>query len=261
MSSTLRPPVDPVGTDFDAPTITPDLASDDGALPAAAQAQVFIVIAAFHEAPAIAAVVHGLRAAGWRHVVVVDDGSEDATSSEAAAAGALVLRHALNRGQGAALQTGIAFALRRGAGVVVTFDADGQHRPEDLPGLIAPILSGEVDVVLGSRFLGHQGAVPWRRRLLLRAARRFQRWTSGLALTDAHNGLRALSRRMALQFNLRMDRMAHASELVDQIAASGLRWREVSVHVVYTDYARAKGQRGWAAARVLRDYLLGRLLG
>ena len=230
-------------------------------MPSAARAGVFVVIAAYRAAPAIASVVRELLAADWPRVVVVDDGSDDATGAEAAAAGAMVLRHVLNRGQGAALQTGIAFALRRGARVIVTFDADGQHRPEDLPGLVAPVLCGEVDVVLGSRFLGHEGAVPWRRRLLLRAARQFQRWTSGLALTDAHNGLRALSERMAARLCLRMDRMAHASELVDQVALSGLPWREVSVHVAYTDYARAKGQRGWAAVRVLRDYVVGRLLG
>jgi glycosyltransferase involved in cell wall biosynthesis len=223
---------------------------------------VAVVIAAWHEAAVIGAVVGGLRAAGWPRVVVVDDGSTDGTAAAARAAGAHVLRHAVNRGQGAALQTGIRYALGLGAEAIVTFDADGQHRPEDLPALVAPVLAGEVDAALGSRFLGHADAVPPARRALLAGARAFTWLTTGLRLSDAHNGLRALSRRLCAEhLELRLDRMAHASEIIDQIAASGLPWREVSVRVEYTAYARAKGQRASAALRVAFDYLLGRLLG
>ena len=225
------------------------------------RARVCIVIAAFQEAGAIGDVVHGLRSAGWTRVVVVDDGSDDETSAKAREAGAIVARHLINRGQGAALQTGISVALRLGAPVVVTFDADGQHRVQDLDALVGPVLRGEVDAAMGSRFLGHQDAIPAARRVLLRAARLFTLLTSGVRLTDAHNGLRALSAAMAGQIDLRLDRMAHASEIVDQIVGSGLRFREVSVRVEYTDYSRAKGQHGSAALRVATDYLLGRLLG
>ncbi len=224
------------------------------------QQGVFVVIAAYHEAAVVGDVVAGLRAAGWHDVVVVDDGSSDDTAGAAHGAGAHVLVHPLNRGQGAALQTGISYALQQGAEIVVTFDADGQHRVEDLPKLIAPIRAGRAHAALGSRFLEHADAVPPARRLLLKGAILFSRLFSGARLTDAHNGLRALSRELAAQLDITLDRMAHASELIDQIVRTGLPYEEVSVRVHYTDYSRAKGQRAGAAVRIAIDYLLGRIL-
>ena len=219
-------------------------------------ANVFVVVPAFNEAEAIGAVLAELRAGGAT-VVVVDDCSADRTAAVAREAGAIVLRHAVNRGQGAAIQTGIAYALRRGAEIVVTFDADGQHDAGDLDALVAPIRAGRADVVLGSRFLG-SNEVPAARRLLLRMAILFTRVTSGLRLTDTHNGLRAFSRRAAATIDIKLDRMAHASELMDQIRRGGLRYAEVPVRVRYTPYARRKGQRGVHALRVAFDYFVGR---
>jgi polyprenyl-phospho-N-acetylgalactosaminyl synthase len=235
--------------------------ADLAPLSAADRARVWLVVPAYNEGSAIAVVIRGVLDAGWPHVVVVDDGSADATADVALHAGAHVLRHVLNRGQGAALQTGLRYAAACGADVVVTFDADGQHRVDDLPAMVAPVLAGEVAATLGSRFLGHQDAVPVMRRLVLRAARLFGTVTSGVRLTDAHNGYRALSRAMVQRIDLKLDRMAHASEIVDQIAHSGLGYREVSVRIEYTDYSRNKGQRGSAAVKIALDYLLGRLLG
>ncbi|MGD8859786.1 MAG: glycosyltransferase family 2 protein [Myxococcales bacterium] len=230
-------------------------------LPAEVRGGTYIVIAAFNEGPAIAAVVSALRAAGYDHVVVVDDGSGDDTGAQALSGGAVVLTHMVNRGQGAALQTGIAYALRRGARYVVTYDADGQHQPGDLPALIAPIAAGEVEICLGSRFIEDTAEnMPLRRRLVLKLAVLFTWLTSGLRLTDAHNGFRALSRKAASRIDLHLDRMAHASEIVDQIRQSGLAYREVPVHIRYTDYSMAKGQRSTAAFRIAFDYLIGRLM-
>jgi glycosyltransferase involved in cell wall biosynthesis len=221
--------------------------------------KLFVVIAAYNEAAVIGRVVRELRAV-YPNVVVVDDGSSDDTWRSAREGGATVLRHALNRGQGAALQTGISYALREGAELVVTFDADGQHRVQDVAALAGPIARGEVEICLGSRFLADAGAVPFRRRLLLAAAIVFTRMTSGLKLSDAHNGLRAFSRRAASCIDIQLDRMAHASELIDQIRSSGLSYCEVPVRIHYTDYSLAKGQRSSAALRVAWDYLIGRLL-
>ena len=220
-----------------------------------------MIIAAYHEQAAIGEVVRELIDAGWGDVVVVDDGSADDTAAAARAAGAHVLVHPINRGQGAALQTGITWALSEGAEVLVTFDADGQHRVEDLPAMVAPIQQGEVHACLGSRFLEHADAIPLSRRILLRGAVLFSRVMSGASLTDAHNGYRALSRQMAQRLDITLDRMAHASELIDQVVRSGLPWREVSVRVRYTDYSRANGQRAGAAFRIVFDYLMGRMLG
>src|SRR5205807_7673808 len=130
-------------------------------------------------------------------ILVVDDGSDDRTGEIAASAGAIVIRHPINLGQGAALQTGIEVALSAGANVVVTFDADGQHRRDDIWKLIDALADRGVDFALGSRFLGRALGIPATRRWLLRVATLFTRLTTGLDVTDAHNGLRAMTRRGA----------------------------------------------------------------
>ncbi len=219
----------------------------------------FIIIPGYNEESVIGAVIFEL-VSSWPNVIVVDDGSRDATGAVAREAGATVLTHILNRGQGAALQTGIAYALRCNAQIVVTFDSDGQHRPEDVDRLVEPIIAGRAEVVLGSRFLGTTENMSWRRRMLLRAAIVFTRLSSGARVTDTHNGLRAFSRDAASRIRIELDRMAHASEIIDQIAARGLRFVEVPVHVRYSDYSRRKGQSGLGAFRVLFDYILGRWL-
>jgi glycosyltransferase involved in cell wall biosynthesis len=219
---------------------------------------VWIVIAAYDEGDVIADVVRTLVKDKYE-VVVVDDGSRDATGARARAAGATALRHAVNRGQGAALQTGLRYALQHGARILVTFDADGQHSAEDIPRLVAPIREGRVDVVLGSRFLEHAAGVPRARRALLRLAVVFTGVMSGIRLTDAHNGIRALSRRAAEQLDLQLDRMAHASEIIDQLVGTGLPLVEVAVKVRYTAYSLEKGQHAGNAARIACDYLLNKL--
>jgi glycosyltransferase involved in cell wall biosynthesis len=221
-------------------------------------AQVFVVIAAYNEAKVIARVVSEVAGAGYR-VVVVDDGSADDTADRALAAGAAVLRHPFNLGQGAALQTGIDYALAQAADVVVTFDADGQHRCVDISRLVAALTQQQVDFVLGSRFLGRSPNLPPLRRLLLKAATVFTRLTTGLALTDTHNGLRAMTRRGAAAIRLRQNRMAHASELLSQIGASGLAYVEQPVTIEYTAYSLAKGQSMRDAVFILLDLFARRL--
>jgi len=220
---------------------------------------IFVVIAAYNEGPVIGRAVSELRSE-YPHILVVDDGSGDETALIAHAAGAVVLRHVLNRGQGAALQSGITYALRHGADVIVTFDADGQHRPGDVARLVAPILSGEVEATLGSRFIDNGENVPWTRRLLLSAGILFTWITTGARLSDTHNGLRAFSRKAAKSIDIQLDRMAHASELIEQIHRSGLRYKEIPVRVAYTEYSLAKGQRATGAMRIALDYLLERIL-
>jgi glycosyltransferase involved in cell wall biosynthesis len=164
-----------------------------------------------------------------------------------------VLRHAINLGQGAALQTGIDYAVRRGAKHVVTFDADGQHSVEDIPELIAALATH--DVALGSRFLGKQViGVTRKRRVFLRTATSISNRLSGMKLSDAHCGLRAFRATAAPSLRITQDRMAHASELLRKIQTSGLRVQEVPVTVKYTDYSMRKGQSGFQAIRILFDY-------
>ncbi len=227
--------------------------------PELAVADVCVVIAAYREGAVIADVVRELRA-NWPTVVVVDDGSDDETEQRAREAGAIVLRHVINRGQGAALQTGISYALRIGAQIIVTYDADGQHRAEAVEDLVRPIVSGQAEAVFGSRFIQDASDIPWARRCLLRAAVLFTRLTTGAHVTDAHNGLRAFDRRTAERVQLRLDRMAHASEIIDQLTSAGVKYVEVPVAVRYTAYSRAKGQSGAAALRILWDYMLSKVI-
>jgi glycosyltransferase involved in cell wall biosynthesis len=218
-----------------------------------------VIVPAFNESSVIGPSVRSLRSR-FAHVVVVDDGSVDATASSALAAGAVVLRHAVNAGQGAALQTGIDYALARGAAYVATFDADGQHQVEDLVTMLAALQGGSQDIVLGSRFLGHAEGLPLARRFVLKAAVWFTNLTTGLRLTDAHNGLRVMTDSAARRLHIRQDGMAHASELIEQVGRLGLRYAEVPVTITYSDYSKAKGQRLSNSFLILRDLFAGWLL-
>jgi glycosyltransferase involved in cell wall biosynthesis len=214
----------------------------------------WVVIAAFNEGPAIRGVVERVVSDGWR-CVVVDDGSRDDTGAAAEAGGAVVLRHVLNRGQGAALQTGIDYAVERGARIVVTFDADGQHRIEDVPGLVAALdEGGGADVALGSRHLGGVVGAKASRRHFLKMATVASNRMSGMQLTDAHCGLRAIRAEVVPRLRITKDRMAHASELLRKLKTSGVRVVEVPVVVAYTEYSMSKGQSGFGAVRILFDY-------
>jgi polyprenyl-phospho-N-acetylgalactosaminyl synthase len=228
-------------------------------LPDSVCQSIYIVIAAYNEEATIGEVVRSLKDY-YPHVVVVDDGSEDDTWNKAYREGAETLRQVVNRGQGAALQTGIEYSLRNGAQYIVTFDADGQHSVRSIPRLIWPIINGEAEIVLGSRFISDTDSVPRARRLLLGAAILFTRLTSGTRLTDTHNGMRAFSRRAAEMLDIQLDRMAHASEIIDQVVRSRLPYTEVPVQITYTQYSQAKGQGAAASFRVVFDYLIGRLL-
>jgi glycosyltransferase involved in cell wall biosynthesis len=222
-------------------------------------ADVSVVVPAYNEAQRVAAVVAGLRP-HFGSVIVVDDGSTDETADLARAAGASVVRHPDNLGQGAALQTGFAFALTDPAmRHVVTFDSDGQHRVEDALSLLATARETGVDVVLGSRFLEPGNAVPRARRAVLRAGVAFTRATTRLAVTDTHNGLRVLNRRAVAAIDLTLPDMAHASQLLGLVARRGLSWTEAPVVIDYADQTRRRGQSNVNALNIVFDLALERL--
>jgi glycosyltransferase involved in cell wall biosynthesis len=217
-----------------------------------------VVVPAFNERRQIALVVGQLLPRCSR-CIVVDDGSSDGTADAAAAAGAVVLRHMVNRGQGAATLTGIRYALLDGPDVIVSFDADGQHDAEDLPALVAPILAGRADIALGSRFLGRTEGMPRSRRLLLRGGILFTRAFSGIRVTDVHNGLRAWSRNAAGQLTITLDGMAHASEILDQIRTHRWRFVEVPSTIRYSEYSLRKGQSAFNSIRIVAELIMQRL--
>lgn len=219
----------------------------------------WVIVPALNEAQVVRRSVNELRDV-FTNVVVVDDGSADATAAEAQAAGAVVLIHPVNLGQGAAIQTGIEFALSRNAEFVATFDADGQHSVQDLQTMLHALCDRDLDIVLGSRFLGRAEGMSRTRGWLLMAARAFTNLTTGVRLTDAHNGLRLMTAATARRIRIRQDRMAHASELISQIGRLGLKVGEVPVTIAYTEYSMAKGQRMSNSFRVVLELFTGWLL-
>lgn len=193
----------------------------------------------------------------FENIVCVDDGSSDASVTEAAAGGAIVVRHPTNLGQGAALRTGLDYALQDPrADYFVTFDADGQHQVADVEGMLERLDAGDLDIVVGSRFLDGRTKPGVLKRVVLKFAVLFERLTTGVRLTDAHNGLRAMNRTAAAGIVIEQNRMAHASEFVAEIGRKHLRYAEYPVHVVYTDYSRSKGQSIWNSVNILSDLFL-----
>ena len=220
--------------------------------------KVWVIIPAYNEGSMIGSVVGSVKRY-FPNVVVVDDASADRTAYVAKNAGARVLRHPINLGQGAALQTGFDHALAAGASHIVTLDADGQHHIEDVPLMLDRLVASGADLALGSRFLGKAIGMSQGRRWLLQAATLFTRITTGLSLSDCHNGLRVLTARAAGTLSLRQNRMAHASEILNGIKRHRLSYVEVPVTISYTDYSRQKGQTFSDAFVICRDLIAAKL--
>lgn len=218
--------------------------------------KIFIVIPAYNEEKTISGVVAGLKKEGYRNVVVVDDCSSDSTAEIAKKAGAAVLRHIINRGQGASLRTGMDYALKRGAGIIVNFDADGQHNPKEVKDIIRPVIKGKADVALGSRFLNKKSNVPVAKKIVLKLGVVFTFIFSGIWLTDAHNGFRAFSRKAAQRIEIKQDRMEHASEIIDQIKRKNIRYKEVPVTITYS----GRSQSPLNSIRIAARLIWGRFL-
>jgi len=218
--------------------------------------EVWLVVPLYNEARVIGDVVRTARVV-FPHIVCIDDGSTDNGAAEAAAAGAVVVRHPVNLGQGAALQTGFEYALSMpGMRWVVTFDADGQHQVQDVVAMLDKARSEGLDVVFGSRFLDERTQAGPLKRVVLQLAVAYTNLTTRTRLTDAHNGLRVISRPVVERIDITQNRMAHASELVAQIGAMDVRYGESPVHILYTDYSRSKGQSLWNAVNILVELIL-----
>lgn len=217
------------------------------------------VIPAFNEEKAIGNVLADLKGK-VDLAVVVDDGSCDNTAKVVGNFGVLVLSHIINCGQGAALQTGIDYCLKNGVDIIVTFDADGQHDPADIKTLVEPLANNQADIVLGSRFIKKQNlGMPALKYLVIKLAVQFDKLRTGLAITDTHNGLRAISRQAAEKIKIQQDGMAHASEILEQIAKYQLRYVEIPVKVRYTDYSISKGQGILSSVKILSDLFLAKI--
>ena len=200
--------------------------------------KVFCVIPAWNEASTIFQVVDQVKHQ-VDEVVVVDDGSIDDTVRLANSAGAIVLSHQINRGQGAALRTGTQYALDQGADIIVHFDADGQFVAEEIPEAVAVIANNEVEAVFGSRL-----------------ARLFNLIFLGVKFNDPQNGFRVLSASAARQLDWQQDKMAHCSEILWLTKLRKIKYQEIGVTVRYHNFGQNMSG-GW---RIITDLLLGRFL-
>ncbi len=224
--------------------------------------KVFIVIPAYNEEKSIPRVIKDLKQHGYNNIVVVDDGSSDRTFDVSKKLGVFVLRHRINRGLGGALNTGINAALELGADIIVTFDADGQHDVNDLPKMIKPLLSGEADVVIGSRFLNKKELrkMPLFRKLGIRFLNFLTYLLFHVRTTDSQSGLRAFSRRSASLIRINANRMEVSSEFFREFGIHKLRVKEVPIRVIYTDYSLRKGQATINGIKVILKLIMRRLI-
>lgn len=222
--------------------------------------EVAIIIPVYNESLVIAGVVDSIPKS-FKVVVCVDDGSEDDTSRQIKSTRAMLVRHPINLGQGAAIQTGIEYALLNpDIKYLVTFDADGQHRIEDVKKMLEHLKKNKLDIVLGSRFLGSAENISPGKRRLLKLAVKFSNLTTGVSLTDTHNGLRVFNRFAAENLQLKMHDFSHASEIIERIGEKNLKYDEIPVTIIYTDYSRSKGQTMINAVNIGFDMLLNKVM-
>jgi len=216
------------------------------------------IVPMYNEEQVIFQVVTDLRSV-FPHVICVDDGSTDRSAAKAMDAGAMVLRHAVNIGQGAALSTGFSWVQSQSQfSYVVTFDADGQHRPEDALRLVTELVRKQVDVVFASRFLDQdQATIPLAKRLVLKTVAKITKSLTDVELSDAHNGLRALTVDATRQINLTQNGMAHATQFVSLVLQGGLKYSELPVTILYTPYSRSKGQSLLNSINIALDLIWG----
>ena len=220
----------------------------------------WIVIPAFNEETSIGQVLEQFKEEKYS-VLIVDDCSSDLTSEVALRFPVTLLKHVVNLGQGAALQTGFDYIINyTSAKYVVTFDSDGQHQIADIPKLIEPLIAENMDVTLGSRFINRDSIkqIPFIKLVTLKLGLLFTRLTTKLKISDTHNGLRGFTIKALKKIQIRQNRMAHASEILSQIASKGLRWKEVPVTVLYTTYSKKKGQSILNAFNIIWDLFLGK---
>jgi glycosyltransferase involved in cell wall biosynthesis len=229
-------------------------------------ASLHLIIPAFNEGRVIGTTLGNLPRAftgvDESTIVVVDDGSSDDTAEVVLGCGdprVVLLRHTINRGLGGALGTGLEYARRAGADYVVTYDADGQHAPEDIAAVLAPLVAGRAEAVIGSRLLNPAG-MPWYRIAGNWGLNLFTFFVFGMWTTDSQSGMRGFSRRAVEAIEVRLDRMEVSSEFVKEIRRCRLRYTEVPIRAIYSDYSLAKGQSNWNAFNILIRLVLHRLM-
>jgi glycosyltransferase involved in cell wall biosynthesis len=216
----------------------------------------WLVVPVYNEGQVVGDVIRNVRQT-FPNVVCVDDGSRDDSAEQVRKAGAHLVRHPVNLGQGAALQTGIEYARKQpGAKYFVTYDADGQHQVHDVQRMVERLREEPVDIVVGTRFHGESGHIPFLKRVVLKTVVALSPRLRKMKLTDAHNGLRAFNLRVAREMDITSNGMGHASEIIDLIYRHDWRVVEEPVTILYTEYSMAKGQSLINGVNILFDSAL-----
>jgi len=219
-----------------------------------------VIVPAFNEAKVIFATLTELKKALKSHgkfdILVIDDGSKDNTGVQAQKAKVKVISHSLNRGLGGALGTGLEYAKRNHYDLCVTFDADGQHHPLDLLKLIKPIENKQADIVIGTRTLSKTGHMPLDRKIINWASNLATFLFFGIWTSDSQSGFRAFSKKAIDLIQIKTERMEVSSEIFSEVKRHKLKFTEIPIKVIYTQYSRAKGQKSLNAFRVLYKLLL-----
>lgn len=219
----------------------------------------WLIIPCYNEGQVIQGVIEHARRT-FPNVVAVNDGSADDSAARIHAAGAHLINHPVNLGQGAGLQTGIEYARKQpGARFFVTFDADGQHQVKDVVRMVERLRHEDLDIIVGTRFgrpRSEDDQVPFLKRVVLKTVVMLSPTTRKLGLTDAHNGLRVFNKKVADEMNIRMNGMSHASEIVSHIADKKWKVAEEPVDILYTEYSMSKGQSLINGINILADGIL-----
>jgi len=219
---------------------------------------VFVIIPVYNEERMIGSVVDSLKTK-FANIVCVDDGSSDKSLGIIKSKNVHTLKHLINLGQGASLQTGIDFAILNGARYFLTFDSDGQHNLKDSLQMIRLIKKTNFDVILGSRFLNnqHQKKIPFLRKLILKIAIKLSNFFSNVNLTDTHNGLRVFNLKFAKKLEIKLNRMSHPSDILKNISKNKFKFKEYPSKIVYSDYSISKGQKNINSFNILFDMIFG----
>ncbi|MDD2353972.1 MAG: glycosyltransferase family 2 protein [Patescibacteria group bacterium] len=218
--------------------------------------KIFCIIPAYNEEKNIASVITRVKPFVDR-IVVVNDCSVDKTAEIVRDCDATLISHPINRGQGAALQTGNEYALTQGADIIIHFDADNQFQAEEIPEVIAPLLANQADAVLGSRFLSKQSNLPaFKKNIIMPLARTVNRLFFNIKLSDPQSGFRALNRKAAQKIKIQQDGMAHCSEIMHQLFAHKLRVSEIPITVIYHEF----GQKFSGGVRIVKDIIIKKII-
>lgn len=217
--------------------------------------KIFCVIPAYNEAQNVITVINKVKPL-VDELVIVDDCSSDETFELAKTTSASVLRHIINRGQGAALQTGNDYALNHGADIIVHFDSDNQFLAEEIKDVIQPIIAGQADIVFGSRFLGKKSNLPkFKKNIIMPLARAINKAFFDINLSDPQNGFRAMSAKVAREIKIENDKMAHCNEILIKAFKNKYRVQEVPITVIYHEF----GQKFSGGIRIIKDLIYKKL--